>query len=162
MMNTNETVTDVTSFFESYRLAFERLDASAIADHFAYPSHVTSDTGRIVLSPVVTKPDWTRQIEQLLAMYRAIGFASARILNLAPTKLSPRLVQTTVDWALQDNTGSLLYTFQAAYTLAKIDDAFRISAIAHNEIPRYRESLARLESQHALKSGSQESSDHDG
>lgn len=145
-MNTNETVIYVTGFFESYRLAFERLDASAIADHFAYPSHITSDTGEIVLSPVVTKPDWTRQIEQLLAMYRAIGFASARVMNLALTELSPRLLQVVVDWALQDITGSVLYTFQAAYTLAKIDDAFRISGIAHDELPKYRECLARLES----------------
>lgn len=152
-MNGNETVTDVTGFFESYRLAFERLDASAIADHFAYPSQMTSDTGEIVLLPVVTKPDWTRQIEQLLAMYRAIGFASARILNLALTELSPRLVQVVVDWALQDKTGSLLYTFQATYTLAKIDKAVRISGIAHNEIPKYRECLARLEAQRTLRSG---------
>jgi hypothetical protein len=153
MMNTNEIVTDVTDFFESYRLAFERLDASAIADHFAYPTHITSDTGKIVLSPVVAKPDWTRQIEQLLSMYRAIGFASARILNLALTELSPRLVQAVVDWALQDNTGNLLYTFQAAYTLAQIDDAVRISGIAHNEIPKYRECLARLEAQRTLRGG---------
>lgn len=153
-MITNETATGVPGFFESYRLAFERLDASAIADHFAYPSHMTSDTGKIVLSPVVTKPDWTRQIQQLLAMYRAIGFASARILNLAFTELSPRLAQAVVDWALQDNTGSLLYTFQATYTLVKIDDALRISGIAHNEIPKYREYLARLEAQRTLRSGS--------
>lgn len=161
-MNTNETVTDVTRFFESYRLAFERLDASAIADHFTYSSHITSDTGEIVLLPVVTKPDWTRQIEQLLAMYRAIGFASARVQNLALTELSPRLLQVVVNWALQDINGSVLYAFHAAYTLAKIDDAFRISGIAHNEIPKYRECLSRLESQHTLKSGSQERSDHDG
>jgi hypothetical protein len=152
-MSTSETITDVTGFFESYRLAFERLDSSAIADHFTYPSHITSDTGEIVLSPVVTKPDWTRQIEQLLDMYRAIGVASARILDLAITELSPHLAQAVVDWALQDNTGSLLYTFQAAYTLAKIDDAVRISGIAHNEIPKYRECLARLEAQRTLRSG---------
>jgi hypothetical protein len=161
MMNTNETVTDVTGFFESYRLAFERLDTSAIADHFAYPSHITSDTGEIVLSPVVTKPDWIPQIEQLLAMYRAIGLTSARILNLALTELSPRLVQAVVDWALQDDTGSLLYSFQAAYTLAKIDDVVRISGIAHNEIPKYRECLARLKAQRTLRGGSSESSDED-
>ena len=152
-MNTNGSVTSVTGFFESYRIAFERLDASAIADHFAYPSHITSDSGETVLTPVVTKPDWTRQIEQLLAMYRAIGFASARILNLAVTELSPRLVQAVVEWTLQDTTGSLLYSFQAAYTLAKIDDAVRISAIAHNEIPKYRECLARLEAQRPPRSG---------
>jgi hypothetical protein len=42
-MTSNETVSAVRSFLESYRDAFERLDAAAIADHYAYPSHITGD-----------------------------------------------------------------------------------------------------------------------
>ncbi len=159
MMSTNETTSRVTDFFESYRLAFERLDASAIAEHFAYPSHITSDTGEILLMPVVAKLDWTHQIERLLDMYRAIGFASAHILHLVPAEVSPRLVQVVVDWALQDNAGSLLYNFRATYTLAEIGNALRISGIAHNEIPQYREYLARLQSQRIQSSDSQAESD---
>lgn len=71
------------------------------------------------------------------------AFGSARILNLVPTALSPRLVQVPVHWELLDPAGERLYDFQALYTLAEIEDALRITAIAHNEIRRYREYLAR-------------------
>lgn len=143
-MTLGETAENVNAFFESYRAAFERLDAPAIADHFAYPSHITSDTGEIVLNPIPAKQDWIGEIEQLLGMYGAIGFGSARVVNLALTEISPRLVQAVVHWELRDGEGGSLYDFQAMYTLAEIDGALRISAIAHNEIPRYRECLARL------------------
>src|SRR5947208_847101 len=104
-MTLNETTQSVNAFFESYRIAFERLDAPAIADHYAYPSHITSDTGAIVLVPITGQQDWIGKIEQLLAMYRAIGFCSARVLTLAPTELSPRLAQAMVHWALHDGEG---------------------------------------------------------
>ncbi len=135
----------VDAFFESYRAAFERLDAPAIADHFAYPCHITSDTGEmVVLVSVTTKHEWIGKIEGLLAMYQAVGLSSARVVNLDATEISPRLVQTVVHWALYDNAAPMLYAFEAAYTLAHVDDGLRISAIAHNEMPRYRECLARL------------------
>lgn len=145
----SETIHAVDAFFESYRMAFERLDAPAIADHFAYPSHITSDMGAgdTVLIPVAAKQEWIGQIERLLAMYRAIGFRSARVLNLTPTELSPHLVQAMVHWALHDGEGRPLYSFQAIYTLATINDTLRITAISHNEIPQYRACLARLQAQ---------------
>ena len=92
----SETQPSVKGFFESYRAAFERLDALAIADHFAYPSHISSDAGEIVLLPISGKQDWIASIEHLLGMYRAIGFSSARVLDLATTELSPRLAHATV------------------------------------------------------------------
>jgi hypothetical protein len=149
-MISSETARSVSAFFESYRTAFERFDAPAIADHSAYPSHITSDAGEIGLISIAAKQDWVGKIEQLLAMYRAIGFSSARVLDLAATEISPRLVQATVHWALHDGAGRALYDFEGTYTLAKIHDALRVAAIAHNEIPRYRECLARLGSQRAL------------
>ena len=161
-MALSEAAESVNGFLESYRSAFERLDAPGIADHFAYPSHITSDTGEIILVPVAAKQEWIGEIEQLLAMYRAIGFCSARVFNLASTELSPRLVQATVHWALHDGVGGILYRFQATYTLAKIEGALRIAAISHNEIPQYRECLKRLQSQRALSDGSLEESDRAG
>ncbi len=144
-MTLSETVHSVDAFFESYRTAFERLDAPAIADHFAYPSHITGEAGEIVLVSVPGRQEWIGKIEQLLAGYRAIGFGSARVLDLAPTELSPRLVQAMVHWALYDGAGRMLYDFQAAYTLVKIDDMLRISAIAHNpaksRVPRTTQKL---------------------
>ena len=150
-----ETALSVNAFFESYRLAFERFDAPAIADYFAYPGHVTNDTGEIVLVPVKTREDWIVRLEQLLGMYRAIGVSSARIVDLTATELSPRLVQAILHWALHDNAGRILYDFEAIYTLAYIDGAPRIAAIANNEIPRYRACFARLQAQRAPDVGPQ-------
>ena len=48
-MTCNETAAAVRAFLESYRDAFERLDAAAIADHFAYPSHITGDADEVAL-----------------------------------------------------------------------------------------------------------------
>jgi hypothetical protein len=155
----SETSPSVTAFFESYRLAFERLDAPAIAEHFAYPSHITSDIGQIVLISSVAQTEWIAQIEQLQGMYRAIGFRSARVLNLALTELSARLVQALVHWALYDGGKRLLYDFQALYTLAQINDTLRISAIAHNEMVRYREAVARLQLPQTHGAGSGEGSE---
>jgi len=158
-MKLSETADKVNAFLDSYRVAFERLDAAAIADHFAYPSHITSDMGEIVLVPIPAKEDWTGEIEGLLGMYGAIGFRSAGVLNMALTEILPRLVQAVVHWELRDGEGGSLYDFQAIYTLAEIDGALRISAIAHNEIPRYRECLARLRSLGTLGGGSPEAPD---
>jgi hypothetical protein len=134
---------DVTAFFESYRAAFERLDASAIADHFAYPGHMTTDTGEIVLAPIATREEWIGQIERLVALYRTLDVRSARILDLETTELSRRLVHAVVHWALHDGMARLLYAFEATYTLAQVGaDGLRITALAHNELPRYREYLA--------------------
>jgi hypothetical protein len=141
-----EPTPNVQTFFQAYRTAFERSDAAGIAGRFAYPSHITSDTDEIVLMPLATEHEWIGQIEQLLSTYRRIGVSSARVLGLAATELSPRLLQAVLHWALHDAAGDLLYRFEATYTLAEIDGALRITALAHNELPRLRECLARQQS----------------
>jgi len=148
-----ETTPSVNAFFESYRAAFERFDAPAIVDHFAYPSHVTSDTGETVLMAVAGRQDWIVQIERLIGMYRAIAVSSARMLDVVVTELSPRLVQACVRWGLYDGAGNNLYEFDAIYTLAAINGALRITAISHNEIPRYQACRARLQSHRATGAG---------
>lgn len=136
---------NVNVFFESYRVAFERLDAPAIAGHFAYPGHITSDGGGpIIVTTIVTKQDWTHQIEQILSMYRKIGFSSARILDMATTTISERLVQVFVRWSLFDRGGRNLYDFEAVYTLANMNGNLRITAIAHNEMLKSRTYKLRM------------------
>lgn len=138
--------TTATTFLESYWVAFEQGDASALVDHFAFPCHVTSEASEISLTVLTSRDDGARMVKQLLGMYRKVGVSSARVLDVAVSELSPRLVQILVHWALYDDAGNLLYPFEAAYTLANIDGALRISAIVHNEIPRYRACLARITS----------------
>ena len=61
--------------------------------------------------------------------------------------LSPRLVQARLSWALRDRGGRPLYEFDALFSSARHTELFRITAIAHNEIPHYRSCLSRLRSE---------------
>ena len=148
-MPTTDLNAQINAFFDSYRTAFERRDAAAIAEHFAYPGHVTSDAGEIVLVPITSRQEWIGKLEQLLAMYRAIGVGSARVLDLTLTEISPRLLQAHIHWALHTAGGERLYDFEAIYTVAQTAGAFHIAAIAHNEMPQYQACYARLKAQRA-------------
>ncbi len=148
-MPTTNLHTTISAFFDSYRTAFERQDAAAIADHFAYPGLVTSDAGEIVLVPITHRQEWIGRLEQLLGMYRAVEVGSARVLDLTVTEISPRLVTAQIHWALHTATGERLYDFEAIYTVAQTDGAFHIVAIAHNELPQYQACFARLKARRA-------------
>jgi hypothetical protein len=137
---------DVRAFFTSYCAAFIRQDAPAIAKHFAGEVHVTSDTGRDVDVQVASAAEWRQTIDRLLEMYRAIDVGSVEATGLATDALSSRLVQARLRWALQDRSARPLYEFDAMYTLARHTEIFRITAIAHNEIPQYRKCLAQVRS----------------
>ena len=141
-----DTRTTVTAFFASYRAAFEGADATAIVDHFAFPCHVTSEAREVTLTAITSRREGLRLVEQLLDRYRHVGVVSARPLALTASEISPRLAQALVRWGLYDGAGDLLYAFEAAYILARIEGALRISALAHNEIQRYRACLARVTS----------------
>jgi hypothetical protein len=128
---------EAKQFFESYRDAFGRRDAEAIADHFAYPAHVASDSGQVMLSPVTSRREWANQIQQLLQMYQQIDFQSAHVLAVSVKELSARLLQACVRWALDDVHGRRLYDFEAIYTLGRFSGEWKIVAMSHNELPRY-------------------------
>jgi len=148
-MPTTDLHTTISAFFDSYRAAFERQDAAAIADYFAYPGLVTSDAGEIALVPITNRQEWIGKVTQLLGMYQAIGVSSARVLDLTLIEISPSLLQAQIHWALQTVTGERLYDFQAIYTVAQTGGAFHITAIAHNELPQYQACYARLKAQRA-------------
>jgi hypothetical protein len=147
-MTTTDLQTQIQAFFDSYRTAFESQDGPAIADHFAYPGLVTSDAGEITQVPITNWQEWIGKLEQLLDMYRTIGVGSARILDLTVIEISPRLAQAHIHWALETSAGERLYDFAAIYTVALIGEEFRITAIAHNELPQYQACYARLKAQH--------------
>lgn len=139
----------VDAFFESYRAEYEGGDAAAISAYFAFPLHVTSDSsddgeaaGEVVLTHVASRAEWEQQIARLLAAYTKVGVGSARIAALETHPLSPRLFQAVLRWVLHNAQGDELYRFDASYTLARVDGALRITALAHNERPRLQALLA--------------------
>jgi hypothetical protein len=135
---------DVRAFFTTYCSAFIRQDAPAIAKHFANTIQVASDTGKQVTVHVATAAEWRKTIDQLLEMYRAIGFGWAEATALTCEVISPRLVHAHLRWLVQDGDHKPLYDFDALYILARHTDIFRIISIAHNEIPQYRRCLTRV------------------
>ncbi len=145
-MKASKITADVRAFFTSYCAAFIRQDAPAIVKHFAEQVHVTSDTGRDVDVHVAGATEWRQTIDRILEMYRALGVGSVEATGLATDALSSRLVQARLRWALHDRAGKPLYEFDAMYTLARHTEIFRITAIAHNEIPQYRKCVAQIRS----------------
>ena len=132
---------DVQAFFDSYRAAFERRDASAIATHFRFPLHVSGDAGEVTTVAIPSIEVWVPQLERLLAGYAKLNVKTATIVEARTTRFSPRLAQAAIHWALSSSTGSAIYEFDATYTLAATDGALKIAAIAHNEQLRAREAL---------------------
>src|SRR6266481_6034936 len=145
-MTSNETVSTVRAFLESYRDAFERLDAAAIADHFAYPSHITGDADEIALLQLSNRQDCLTAVEKVVAMHRELEAPSGTIRDLSIVELSPRLTQASLTMEVHGGAGEALYDFEAVYTLAETRTGRRIAAIAHNQIPRLLECIARRQS----------------
>ena len=146
-MRSSKITADVRAFFTSYCTAFIRQDAPAIAKHFADLVHVASDDGRDVSVEVATAAEWRKTIDGLLDMYRSIDVGFLEATGLATDALSPRLVQARLRWSLSDRAARPLYEFDAMYTLARHSEKFRITAIAHNEVPEYRRCLARIKTE---------------
>ncbi len=144
-MQSSKITADVRAFFTSYCTALIRQDAQAIAKHFADMVHVATDTGGDVSVHVANAVEWRKTIDRILEMYRAIDVGSVEATGLATDALSSRLVQARLRWALSDRAARPLYEFDAMYTLARHTDTFRITALAHNEIPEYRRCLARFD-----------------
>jgi hypothetical protein len=142
-MTSSETASAVQALIESYRAAFERFDAATIADHFAYPSHITSDADDVVLIPISKRQDCVDAVEKVIAMHRQLGIPSGRIHDLSIVELSPRLAQASLRMEVSDNAARTLYDFKAIYTLAKTHEGWRIAAISHNQIPRLLACLAQ-------------------
>ena len=145
-MTSNETAAAVRALLESYRDAFERLDAAAIADHFAYPSHIIGDANEVALMQLSNRQDCLAAVEKVLAMHRELEAPSGSIRDLSIVELSPRLTHASLRMEVHGRAGEMLYDFEAAYTLAETRSGWRIAAIAHNQIPRLLKCLARRQS----------------
>jgi hypothetical protein len=134
---------DIQAFFDSYRGAFERRDAAAIAGHFRFPLHVTGDAGEVTVVAIPSVEVWIPQLERLLGVYAQLDVKTARMRETRTTRFSPRLAQAAVGWALQSSGGKTIYEFEATYTLVATGDALKITAIAHNEQLRAKEMMAK-------------------
>jgi hypothetical protein len=72
-MTSIDTFSRVQALLESYRVAFERLDAAAIAEHFAYPGHIASDGPEVTLISIASEQDCIKAMDKVITMHRQLG-----------------------------------------------------------------------------------------
>jgi ketosteroid isomerase-like protein len=142
-MTSTDTFSRVQALLESYRLAFERSDAAAIAEHFAYPGHIASDGAEVTLISIASRQDCIEAVDKVIAMHRQLGTPSGTIHDLSVIELSPRLALACLRMEVRGLAAKRLYDFNATYTVAKINGSWLIVAISHNQLPRLRACLAQ-------------------
>jgi hypothetical protein len=89
--------------------------------------------------------DWPRVLERLLDSYERLRVAEPVPLSLEVTEPIDAVAFVRVHWALQDANGDPIYDFTAVYTLAGIDNRYRIDAIAHDELPKLPAAMSALQ-----------------
>jgi hypothetical protein len=144
---------ELRAFFDDYRSTFARYDAEALAELFAFPFHVISDMDEIVPLSVAGRDDWIGVLEGLLGGYRTLGVAAGEPLELDVVELTPRVVSARLHWELRREDGSAIYDFTAVYTVARVGGAWRVAAIAHDELPKLQAALARQAGERGAGSG---------
>ena len=128
----------VGAFFASYLAAFEKQDRPSLAEHFAFPCHVSGDSGEIALSVVASADEYLRAIEPLFRHYRRLGVARGIIRTTRLVPLSERLALCFVDWDVRGRDGHTIYTHEASYTLVARGGHWGISTIAFNELAKIK------------------------
>ena len=132
---------EIHRFFDDYRATFTRYDSGALADLFAFPLHVVSDTESITPTSIASRDDWLGVLGGLLDAYRTLGVSDGELLEFDVTEVTPRLASVRARWELRREDGGAIYDFTSVYTLATIDGAWRVAAIAHDELPKLQAAL---------------------
>ena len=135
-------MSSLQAFFDEYRATFARYDVDALAELFAFPLQVVSGTDEGAAISVSTREEWRPVLEGLLGAYRSLGVADGEPLELDATELTPHVASARAHWELRREDGGAIYDFTAVYTLAQVDGAWRVVAVAHDELPKLQVALA--------------------
>lgn len=132
----------VDEFFAEYAADFATYDAATVAEHFAYPVQAVGDTDAEPDVNTAGREEWLLVLDHLLGAYRELGVTGAWLHSMQVTRLGCGLHVAWVGWRLLRADKSPVYNFKASYTLVASHGRLRISAIAHNEVPKLRAALA--------------------
>jgi 2-oxoglutarate dehydrogenase complex dehydrogenase (E1) component-like enzyme len=124
---------DLRQFFESYRGAFNRLDAAAISAHYSLPSMLTDRRGQVV---------WTEPGEVLANMaalceyYRSNGFQSAEFEPLGFIDQPPDHAVADLAWTVLRSGARSAVCFRTGYNVRRQAGEWRIVlCTAYDEVP---------------------------
>lgn len=127
---------DLQTFFDEYRATFASFDLAALAKLFAFPLHVVSATGGEPSISVSDEAGWPGVLEALFGAYQALGVVDADPLAFEVAEVAGDVGSVHVHWQLRRDDGSPVYDFTAIYTVVLLEGGYRVSAIAHDELPK--------------------------
>lgn len=124
--------TDLETWCETYITAFERFDASAIAEHWAFPA-LTTQAGRSFAFK--SAEHFATNTEKLLGFYKRQGVASVEREVLSHYVMGENAVAMTVADKMRNSAGNVLAGWQAAYVMQRTESVWRaVAAIADGEV----------------------------
>ena len=129
--------TDLETWCASYISAFERFDASAIAEHWAFPA-LTTQSGQSFAFK--SADHFAANTEKLLGFYKRQGVASVERRVLSHYEMGANAVAMTVADKMLDAAGNVLAGWQAAYVMKRTGTSWRaVVAIADGEVAAWAE-----------------------
>jgi len=121
--------------------AFNALDADAIVGSYRYPLCVITNSDTLLYK---TKADFKPAIDRLLKIYRLHKFKYAKITRETISSEIGAIRSVDVQWALFNRNDEIILEFDLTY-VQKMDIKDRpfIGVIAHNEMEKWQEKMAR-------------------
>jgi len=116
-------MSEIRQFFESYRRAFNRLDAEGVARHYCVPSTMATNDGYTVWT------DASQVLSNMVALcdlYRARGFAEARCESLDVVDQPPAHAFADVLWTIHRQGGLPPWRFRTSYNLRREAGQWRV------------------------------------
>ena len=126
----------VRAFFDEYRTTFASFDLPALAKLFTFPMQVVSATDGEPSISVSDEAGWPGVLEALFGAYRALGIVAADPVTFEVTVVASDVASVHVHWELRREDAAAVYDFTAVYTVVLIDGAYRVTGIAHDELPK--------------------------
>jgi ketosteroid isomerase-like protein len=114
---------EIDRFFASYRAAFDRLDAAAIAAHYAVPSILCTPTGRVAWTDPAAVIENMRQVCE---RYRAGGYRHASWETVVDGARGASHATVDLLWTVEREGGLPPWRFRTGYELQRVDGAWRI------------------------------------
>lgn len=124
---------EIAAFFDSYRDAFDRLDADGIAGHFALPSMLIDGETRVW----ARRDEIVANMDGLLGLYRNSGYASAAYTVEELLWQGKENAVVNIRWIIARH-GAAAWRFCTGYNLRRFVDGWKIVACT-----AYEESWAR-------------------
>ena len=114
---------EIRTFFENYRAAFNALDGAAVARLYAEPSGIAQD-GKFTHWP--THSDVQDNMDSLCQQYRERGYVSAAFEEGAYLQQGPDYAIADLRWRIEWNSGQAPWEFSTTYNLVRTAEGWRV------------------------------------